>query len=309
METNRGFITVATGSERYFILAYNLLLSYRYHSKSPMPFAILCDRRNAWTEAFDHVVIIENPACSYYDKLRILDLSPFDETIFIDADSLAYRDLNGLWDYFKGSPDIGLAGRIWPKDCENGWWRHENLGELKDKVDYQVKCQGGIYFVRNCGINLPAFQETCQYVKEHYMEYRFSMCTDILSDETIISLAAAVHHIHPVCTCETLFAYYPILWYLSADIRKGRLCYSNSSGKFNKNGFFIHFGTPNTLGMQSDGLYYREVYRLKHHPDWSKGCRNRLRLFARRLVNQSRFFHTLANLFPKELRNKYNIKR
>ena len=307
-DTRKGFITVATGSEKYYILAYNLLRSYRYHSKSPMPFAILCDKHNVWTEVFDEVVIIEDPAFSYYDKLRILDLSPFDETIFIDADSLAYRDLNGLWEYFKDSPDIGFVGRIWPKDSEQGWWKQDNLGELKNKVDYQVKCQGGIYYVRNNGTNLPTFLETCQYVKEHYTEYRFTMCTDVLSDETIISLVAAVHHIHPVCTWETLFAYYPFLWYLSADIRKERLSYSDSSGKFIKSGFFIHFGTPNTLGMHSDGLYYREVYHLIHHPDWRKGCRDRLRLFARRLVNHSRFFHTFANLFPKELRNRYNKK-
>lgn len=309
METKKGFITVATGNERYYILAYNLLLSYRYHSKSPMPFAILCDKRNIWTEAFDEVVIIENPACSYYDKLRILDLSPFDETLFIDADSLAYRDLNGLWDYFKDSPDIGLAGgRIWPKDWENGWWKHENLGELKDKVDFQLKCQGGLYYVRNNGKDLPAIKETCKYIEEHYRDFHFSIFENVLEDETILCLAAAVHHIRPAAVWNELFAYYPETRCLKADIRSGRFRHIWKDGSClpNKKAFFIHFGTQNTIDPQTDGVYYRELSRLTYHPDRRLELKDRVVLFLRGAVNNSRLLHAIANLFPKELRKRYN---
>lgn len=136
-ETRRGFITVATGRELYFIMAHNLLLSYRYHAKTPVPFAILCDRQNEWTADFDQVVIIDRPANSYFDKMRILDLSPFDETIFIDADSLIYRDLTPLWDLFKDGPDVGVLGTVLPLDDGTGWWDIQNLGELGGRVDYK----------------------------------------------------------------------------------------------------------------------------------------------------------------------------
>lgn len=49
----RGFITIATGKELYYQLAQNLLKSYRLYSRNPMPFAILCDRENTYTEQFD----------------------------------------------------------------------------------------------------------------------------------------------------------------------------------------------------------------------------------------------------------------
>ena len=308
MGTRKGFITLATGSERYYILAYNLLLSYRYHSKSPMPFAILSDRHNVWTEAFDEVIIIEDPAYSYFDKLRILDLSPFDETLFIDADSLAYKDLNGLWEYFKDSPDIGLAGRVWPKDYEKGWWKHENLGELKDKVDYQVKCQGGIYYVRNNGKDLPAIMETCKYIEDHYKDFHFSIFENVLEDDTILCLAAAVHHIRPAVVWDKLFAYYPETRCLSANIRTGhfRHIWKDGSCLPDSKAFFIHFGTINTIDPQSDGIYYRELYRLTCHPDRRRDMKDRIVLFVRDAINNSRILNAIASLFPKELRNKYN---
>ncbi|MCR5710120.1 MAG: hypothetical protein K6G79_06530 [Bacteroidales bacterium] len=308
METRKGFITVATGRDVFYIMAHNLLLSYRYHTKAPMPFAILCDRHNEWTADFDQVVIIEDPAHSYYDKLRILDLSPFDETMFIDADCLAYKDLNGLWDIFRDSPDIGLVGHTLPNDSERGWWKHENLGELKDKVDFKVMCQGGLYYVRNNGKDLPAIKETCKFIEDHYLDYHFSIFEKVLEDETILCLAAAVHHIEPVTLWDKLFAYYPETRCLSADIRTGRFrhIWKDGPGKPNTEAFFIHFGTLNTLGSKSDGIYYREVYRLKYHPDRRQDLKDRLSLFARRMVNHNRFFHAIANLFPKELRNRYS---
>lgn len=308
MDTTKGFVTVATGNEQYYILAYYLLLSYRYHSKSPMPFAILCDRHNRWTKDFDDVVIIESPSYSYCDKLRIMDLSPFDETLFIEPDCLVYRDLNELWDYFKDSPDIGLVGYAFPRDSGKGWWAPENLGDLKDKARDLVMGQGGLYFIRKHGELLPAFMETCQYVKQHYLEYKFNMCRDVLSDETIMSLAASVHGIRPVMRWESLFTCLPQTWFLSANIRRGRLKYymHDSSGKLYKNGYFIHFGTLNTLSPQSDGFYFREISHLKYEPTFWRDYKDRLILLGRRMVNHSRVVRAIAGLFPKELRNKYN---
>ena len=40
----KGFVTIATGKEAYFILAYNLLNSYRKFTKEPLPFAIITDK-------------------------------------------------------------------------------------------------------------------------------------------------------------------------------------------------------------------------------------------------------------------------
>ena len=82
----KGFVTMATGDERYYKMAVNLLNSYRYFTKKPYKFAIISDQKNEYTDQFDDVVIIENAQKNYMDKIRLLEICPYDENIFIDAD-------------------------------------------------------------------------------------------------------------------------------------------------------------------------------------------------------------------------------
>ena len=244
--------------------------------------------------------------------MRILDLSPFDETIFIESDCLIYRDLSGLWDFFKDSPDLGLLGSMAPIDSEKGWWKLENLGELRDKVDWKLTFQGGLYYVRNNGKDLPAYMETCKFIEEHYLDYHFSIFETIPEDETILGLAASVHHFKPAGDWIDLFAYYPEAIIASANILRGKLRYAwtDGSGKYNRKGYFIHFGTVNTFGAISDGLYYKEVAalksRIKNQFSIQHSRKARLITFGRLLVNNCGLFRALAGLFPKEFRNKIN---
>ena len=259
---NRGFVTVATGKDKYYVLAHNLLISYRYHSPHPMPFAILCDRHNDWTDEFDQVVIIENPACAFIDKMRIINLSPFDETIFIDADCLAYRDLNGLWNLFKDSPDFGLLGDVHQEEM---WWKKDNLGELRDKVRYNLTCQGGIYYVRNNGDDIRAFADTCSYIKERYWDFKFIMFPRSISDEQVFTLASAAHGFIPVRPWRGVIAYYPLIKSLDMDIRAGSLVceFSDYPGEVYRDSFILHFGTKAAI---NEWLYSREVFKLRKRP-------------------------------------------
>lgn len=262
MNTQKGFITLATGNEQFYKMAHNLLLSYRYHTKSKTPFAILCDRRNEWTAEFDDVIVIDYPTYSYVDKMRILDLSPYDETIFIDADCLIYRDLTPLWDIFKEGPDVGVLGVTYPLSSNLGWWDIKDLGELKEKVSYKMTCQGGMYYVRKKGSMLPSFIETCYFIQEHYFDYHFRMCGDKVADENILSLASCVHHYLPVKNWVDVFAYYPYVRFVDVDILSGTLVFDGLEypGKLFKDSFMIHFGTANALNRWE---YKREVFKLK----------------------------------------------
>ena len=102
----RGFVTIATGHERYYRMARNLLRSYRQNCSERVRFALIADRRNEYTEEFDDVVILENPANNWMDKLELLCNCPYDENIFIDADCLVYRDIH--WQ----SPAAGRRRRL-----------------------------------------------------------------------------------------------------------------------------------------------------------------------------------------------------
>ena len=139
----RGFITIATGSETYYKLAYNLLLSYKFHTKHPLPWAIICDKENDVTRSFDEVIILDTPTRSYMDKIEMLLMVPFEENIFIDADSLCYDDINNFFDYFpfKG---VKCFGSTFPlSDKIHGWYSIDDIGEWGNKVDSVINMHGG----------------------------------------------------------------------------------------------------------------------------------------------------------------------
>ena len=189
--------------------------------------------------------------------LFILDLSPFDETIFIDADCLAYRDLNGLWDIFKESPDFGILGYVHEEEM---WWKKENLGELKDKVHFNLTCQGGIYYVRNNGKDIKTFLDMFSFIKERYPDYKFEFSPKVVMDENL-----AVLGLVPVRGWKDFFAYYPMIKSLDLDIRTGTLAceYSGFPGEVYKDLYLLHWGTKATV---TEWLYNREVFRLRERP-------------------------------------------
>ena len=144
----RGFITIATGREIYYQLAKNLLLSYHLFCDNPYPFAIMCDRENEYTEVFDDVVILEKPLNSFWDKFELLKKSPYEETIFIDADCLAFADLNAYWDYFSKADDFTGSGCNYPIDSELGLFQKGRVGPYNDRVHWKPDICGGLYFIR-----------------------------------------------------------------------------------------------------------------------------------------------------------------
>ena len=97
----KGFVTIATGDDRYYRIAVNLLRSYRKNCEKPMPFAVIADRVNEFTDEFDDVIILDNPTLSWMDKMRLLDSCPYDENLVLDADCLVYQDINFFGIYFR----------------------------------------------------------------------------------------------------------------------------------------------------------------------------------------------------------------
>lgn len=69
----KGFVTIATGQERYFNLARNLLYSYRQFASVQYPFVIICDKENKYTQEFDDVIVLKKAHCNYLDKLSLYD--------------------------------------------------------------------------------------------------------------------------------------------------------------------------------------------------------------------------------------------
>lgn len=198
MEKTRGFITVASGSEEYYRLARNLLHSYHHFCKDPVPFAVLTDEVNQWTSEFDDVILFRNGATnSYLDKLSLGAYLPYDETIFIDADCLAFGDLNRLFDDFRDADDFSCFGRVLPLEDKTGWFEYENLGDLKEKVSYVVGLHGGIYYMRKGETCDRVFRDAKAFVPD-YPKYRFKGKFATPGDEPLVALSMAVNGCRPI---------------------------------------------------------------------------------------------------------------
>lgn len=198
MALTKGFITVATGKEQYYEIARNLLLSYRFTTKEPLPFAILCEEENEYTKDFDVVKVYPKATRSYLDKLEMFDLLPFDINIFIDADCLAFRDINRLFDIFENADDFCCYGRVLPLDDKTGWFEYENLNaDLQKQIDYVVGLHGGIYYIRKTE-NAKKVFDTAKGFTKNYADYKFKGNFQTPGDEPVVALSMAVNKCKPI---------------------------------------------------------------------------------------------------------------
>lgn len=198
MNQSRGFITIATGKEEYYQLAANLVKSYRLHCQKALPFAILCDCENEYTDVFDDVILFSNEASgSYLDKLCLGDYLPYEETLFIDADCLAFGNLNILLSCFKEADDFSCFGRVLPLDDKTGWFEWEKLGTFKDKVSYVVGLHGGIYYMRKSQKVRDVFT-TAKDLVDDYATFQFKGKFVKPGDEPLVALSMALNQVKPI---------------------------------------------------------------------------------------------------------------
>lgn len=216
-----GFITIATGDAQYYKIAVNLLHSYRWFSKVPVPFAILADQENEYTAEFDDVRLFPGAHRNYLDKLEMFALLPYDVNIFIDADCLAYGDLNWLFDLFQNADDFSCFGRVLPLDDMTGWFEYKNLGELQEKVSYVVGLHGGIYYMRKTS-QCRDVLKTAQELVPHYTKYRFKGKFATPGDEPLVALSMALNGCRPIShDLRGILCYWEHLGKMQLDLPKG----------------------------------------------------------------------------------------
>ena len=284
----KGFITIATGKEEYYALARNLLRSYRRFCPSPLSFAILADQENEYTAEFDDVLIFPDGASnSYLDKLRLAEFAPYDITIFIDADCLAFDDLNVLFDHFQDAGDFSCFGRVLPLDDKTGWFEYENLGDLKEKVSYVVGLHGGIYYMRKGDMSRKIMDDAQSFIPD-YKNYGFRGKFD-LGDEPLVALAMAVNSCHPIPFIpEDICCYWEHEHHMELDITRGK---ATVDGQYDV--ILLHWGTRFTRGLQ----YKKQLALLERMdaPDQLKKCaahydrlirREKVKHFALRVKNK-----------------------
>ena len=249
----RGFVTIATGAEHYYKLAYNPLNSYRRNGGGALPFAIIAEEENEYTKVFDKVVLMPEPTHSYMDKLRLFECLPYEETIFIDADCLVYGAIDEWWKNFENGPDFSCFGYAYDDlTTDKGWFRWDGMGEFKEQIHFVPSFSGGIYYVRKTPTAQKVF-ELAKFAAEHYEDYPFVIFNGP-ADEPVLAFGMAVCYCRPVAVSEV--GIYVKRRDLPMDILEPSASWTYGGRTFPVK--LVHWGNFGTMKAQ----YHLEVERL-----------------------------------------------
>lgn len=288
MEKFRGFATVATGSDVYYKMAADLLRSYRGRGEGKYPFAIICDRENAYTALFDHVVLVTDFRKSTVDKL-LLRHSPYQETLFLDADMLVLENIDDLWEVFREADDVSVFGCTLPLDSQDGWFTYEGSGSYKPQIQYLLSMNGGIYYFRRTDRAHKIIDDALAVIDDYdSIDFKYF---DTPQDEPLMAMAMVINNCMP---CE---ANYPMLT-LPACEEKITVDFGGNvyEGGRRSSAKLIHFSSPRTKLF-----LYNYLNEINHHPEEWKTKANFLRTKARFAVADVKFdlYHNAGALLRR----------
>jgi hypothetical protein len=198
----QGYITLATGPREYLEMAINLLLSLKQNDPVRKT-CVVIDEGNVLPEEYrgipDHICYLppRNGFFGCLNKLRLHELSPFTETMFVDADCLWVKnDMDRHWQKFQGT-GFNIAGR---KVNQGSWYGFDIQAVIKEVgVPYMVKMNSGVFYFANGGETNAFFETTQRLVSAHkglLGTYHRNQLQ--LADEPFIGTALGVHGIDPI---------------------------------------------------------------------------------------------------------------
>jgi len=106
---SEGYLAIALDDQRYLDLAANLALSVRRLETRPI--SVLVNKAvavpTAYREIFDQIIVIpDDPSIrGAMNKARLLDHTPYDRTMYVDADCILFNArIEFFWRKFAGKP-------------------------------------------------------------------------------------------------------------------------------------------------------------------------------------------------------------
>lgn len=254
----RGFLTVATG-EYFHYLAINMRNSYHYSQSNKYPLAVITDPNGAaiLKNYFDDVVVIQENNAGYLNKLRVQELSPYDETIFIDADTLIIRDISDWWEAFG---DSGYDVAVWGWDCEITSPRCGKLISQKAAEKYGITryigFNGGVYYFKKTEKAARIYARAVELL-DTYLEDEQHLFNGKMGDEPVMAVALLENGVYGVedPKKERMFCT-PGMRDLKINLLTGKCTFIKYDYRVNP--AVMHWGTGDT----KKPVYRREVQTL-----------------------------------------------
>jgi hypothetical protein len=179
-DPSRGYLTMAVGKLRYVEMAVDMVLSLREHTELPIAIAVdpVLDPLVAerYSNVFDQVVLVPQ---RFLDgralKYGTAAATPFDETMFVDADCIVLDSLDGLFSILE-STDMAMVGeRLTSSQDQNHHGFSTRTLMRRFDLDHYLKTNSGLFcFRREPGVQIMEECLEC-YLHEARPRLRWSL--------------------------------------------------------------------------------------------------------------------------------------
>lgn len=254
---SRGIITLALGNAVYLDMARDLAHSLRLHC-GQIPRALVTDSRCPVLASLYDIVIPAKAehGMGFIQKLHLNSYSPFDTTLFIDADSLVTRNLEFIWEMCRDT-QLGYAGEV----RTDGDWHGACIAAVCSRIgrNWLATLNSGMLCFESGEITDSIFERARRVLQNDYETLGFASFRNDKADEAGLAVALSEHQIRPLDDQgRTMRTPIGIEGPMQINILRG-LC------KFVKRGQLVSPAIVHFATWQSHPLYFRERARLRLH--------------------------------------------
>lgn len=189
-----GIVTIAVGKRRYIDMARSLAMSLIVTNPG-IPRAVISDApESELTDLFD-IYIPYDPSygSGFMQKLNLDLYTPFEKTIFIDADSLSVGSLTDTMALCDPHSFVVFGGKI-----NSGEW-YMDVAQIckRFNVPSIPLFNGGVYYFKNDRVVKNIFA-TARKLRDQYAEIGMENFRGMLADEPLIAVAMALNRVEAV---------------------------------------------------------------------------------------------------------------
>lgn len=129
-------------------------------------------------------------------KLIIFDITPYDETLYLDADIINMKDINTFWDACSSQPkNVFISGGSDDKNNAPSHWHWNTIQEVIDATGLHIpRINGGAHYWRKKGDFMSIIEP---YLKEPERYKIKPWFRGSYVDEIFISIYLGIKEIHP----------------------------------------------------------------------------------------------------------------
>ncbi len=232
--------------------AIGLAMSLRM-VKSELPVAVCCppSLRSKVENHFDFYIPQRGDLSGFVHKLHLDEYSPFQRTLFIDADILIFRDPQELFDHWEGQPYMARGELLRESTSSFGLRRGDILAKMNKEHFSCIGGAGHAYFEK------PACQPIFDRARQILLEYDQWAPGANIADEDIFGIVMTEREIFPDQRNDiTAYSKIAAKNSLVVNVENGVCNFINSSGQ-KIHPLMLHFHT-----RANPIQYHAELTRL-----------------------------------------------